>query len=53
MEDKIEAAVDELQQYAAIRCEKETERAKAYRSGYEQGIEDLHRFLRQNGVKVN
>lgn len=53
MDEKLENMVNELQRNAAVKCTRETEKAKAYMEGYTQGTEDLYKLLRQNGVKLN
>ena len=52
MDEKLEKIVNELQHNVTIKCARDVERAKAYQKGYTQGVEDLYKYLRQNGVKI-
>ncbi len=52
MDEKLEKIVNELQHNVTIKCARGVEKAKAYQKGYTQGVEDLYKYLRQNGVKI-
>lgn len=45
--DKIEEAANRLQHEASVKCSGELEKAQKYKEGYEQGIEDLLRYIRR------
>ena len=45
--DQIEEAANRLQREASVKCSRELEKAQKYKEGYEQGVEDLLRYIRR------
>lgn len=50
MNEKLENLVNRLQADMARKSAREMEKTKAYQEGYSQGIEDLYKFMRQEGL---
>lgn len=51
--DELEKVVNKMQSDAAMKCTRETDRARAYQEGYTKGIEDLYQYIRQNKIERN
>lgn len=50
MNDKLENLVNRLQGDMARKTAREIEKTKAFQEGYSQGIEDLYKYMRQEGL---